>query len=57
MPEFMALLLFITICLILLLGYPVAFTLGGTALLFAGIGVLTGTYDNYLGFLPGRILV
>ena len=26
-------------------GYPVAFALGGTALLFAGIGVATGAFD------------
>ncbi len=55
MPEVMALLLFITICIVLLFGYPVAFTLGGVALIFAGIGVLTGTYDNHLGFLPSRL--
>jgi len=35
MPEIMALLLFISVCLVLLTGYPVAFALGGTALLFA----------------------
>ncbi len=55
MPEVMAILLFITICVVLLFGYPVAFTLGGVALIFAGIGMLTGTYDNHLGFLPSRI--
>jgi len=55
MPEVMALLLFITICVVLLLGYPVAFTLGGVALIFAVIGSLTGTYDNHLGFLPSRL--
>jgi tripartite ATP-independent transporter DctM subunit len=55
MPEMMAILLFITICIVLLFGYPVAFTLGGVALIFAGIGTLTGTYDNHLGFLPGRL--
>ncbi len=55
MPEMMAILLFITICVVLLFGYPVAFTLGGVALIFAGIGMLTGTYDDHLGFLPSRI--
>jgi len=55
MPEVMAILLFVTICIVLLFGYPVAFTLGGVALIFAGIGVLTGTYDNHLGFLPSRL--
>ncbi|MFV2059613.1 MAG: TRAP transporter large permease subunit, partial [Gammaproteobacteria bacterium] len=55
MPEIMAILLFVTICIVLLFGYPVAFTLGGVALIFAGIGTLTGTYDDHLGFLPGRL--
>ncbi|VAX00150.1 TRAP dicarboxylate transporter, DctM subunit, unknown substrate 6 [hydrothermal vent metagenome] len=55
MPEVMAILLFITICVVLLFGYPVAFTLGGVALIFAGIGMLTGTYDDHLGFLPSRL--
>lgn len=56
MAEFMAILLFISICLALMAGYPVAFTLGGMALLFAGIGVLTGTFDaSYLSALPNRL--
>jgi tripartite ATP-independent transporter DctM subunit len=37
-------------------GYTVAFTLGGVSLLFAGIGVLTGTFDgSYLNALPNRL--
>ncbi len=40
--EWLALLMFICVCIVLLAGYPVAFSLAGTALLFAGIGVLTG---------------
>ena len=56
MPELMALLLFISVCLILLTGYPVAFALGGTALLFAFLGVLTGTFDPaFLTALPNRL--
>ena len=56
MPEVMALLLFITVCLILLTGYPVAFALGGTALLFSFIGILTGTFDTaFLTALPNRL--
>ena len=56
MAEFMAILLFISICLALMAGYPVAFTLGGMALLFAGFGVLTGTFDaSYLSALPNRL--
>jgi tripartite ATP-independent transporter DctM subunit len=56
MPEIMALLLFITVCLVLLTGYPVAFALGGTALLFSFIGILTGTFDSaFLTALPNRL--
>ena len=56
MAELMAILLFVSICLALMAGYPVAFTLGGVSLLFAGIGVLTGTFDaGYLSALPNRL--
>ena len=56
MAEIMAITLFISICIALMSGYPVAFTLGGMALLFAGAGVLTGTFDvGYLHALPNRI--
>jgi len=37
--EWLALLMFITVCLVLLSGYPVAFSLAGTGILFAIIGV------------------
>lgn len=40
----------------LLGGYPVALTLGGVALLFALIGILTGAFNpGDLGFIPGRL--
>lgn len=56
MAEVMALLLFISVCLVLLTGYPVAFALSGTALLFAFIGILTGTFDTaFLTALPNRL--
>jgi tripartite ATP-independent transporter DctM subunit len=56
MPEVMALLLFITVCLVLLTGYPVAFALAGTALLFSFIGIITGTFDTaFLTALPNRL--
>jgi tripartite ATP-independent transporter DctM subunit len=52
----MAILLFICICAALMAGYPVAFTLGGVSLLFAGLGMLTGTFDGgYLNALPNRL--
>ncbi|MDG2090255.1 MAG: TRAP transporter large permease subunit [Gammaproteobacteria bacterium] len=56
MMELMPFLLFICICLVLLAGYPVAFSLAGTSILFAGIGVLTGTFDTaFLNAVPNRI--
>jgi TRAP-type mannitol/chloroaromatic compound transport system permease large subunit len=56
MADFIPLLMFIAVCLVLLLGYPVAFSLAGTALLFAGAGILTGYFDpSFLGALPNRL--
>lgn len=56
MAELMAILLFVSICVALMAGYPVAFTLGGVSLLFAGIGILTGSFDpGYLSALPNRL--
>lgn len=56
MAELMSILLFIGICMALMAGYPVAFTLAGVSLLFAGVGVLTGTFDaGYLSALPNRL--
>ena len=54
--EWVALLLFLSVIIVLLAGFPVAFTLGGTALIFAGIGVLTGDFnDALLTSLPNRV--
>ena len=54
--EWMALLLFATVIVALLAGFPVAFTLGGTALAFAGLGAATGTFnDALLSSLPNRV--
>lgn len=56
MIELLPLLLFACLCALLLLGYPVAFTLGGTALLFAGIGIVTGTFQpSLLLAFPDRL--
>ena len=42
--------------MVLLAGYPVAFTLAGTAILFAVIGLLTGNFEvGYLSALPSRL--
>ncbi|AKH68021.1 TRAP transporter, DctM subunit [Spongiibacter sp. IMCC21906] len=54
--EYMPLLMFVAICLVLLLGYPVAFSLAGTAMLFAGIGIVAGHFDpSFLAALPNRL--
>ncbi len=54
--EWVAALLFIAVILLLLAGFPVAFTLGGTALLFAAAGVLGGSFhEALLSGLPNRI--
>ena len=41
--EMIPLLLFLVAFLVLLAGYPVAITLGGIAVIFAGVGIWTGT--------------
>ena len=56
MSEYLALIMFLSVCLILLSGYPVAFSLAGTALLFAFIGSSTGNFDSaFLEALPNRL--
>ena len=52
----MPLLMFAVVCFILLAGFPVAFSLAGTAIIFAGIGVLTDTFNSaFLGAIPNRL--
>ena len=56
MAELVPLLLFLAVCLLLMCGYPVAFTLAGTALGFAFIGELAGGFDTtFLTALPNRL--
>lgn len=56
MAEFVPLLMFAAVCLFLLAGYPVAFTLGGVALGFAAVGLATGHFDMaFLHALPNRL--
>jgi len=51
-----ALLMFGTVVLVLLAGFPVAFTLSGTALAFAVGGLLAGVFDiGYLDAIPSRV--
>ena len=48
MVEFIPLLMFAVICLVLLAGFPVAFSLAGSALFFAALGSVYGTFDSSL---------
>jgi len=54
LAEALAIALFATLMAALLLGFPVAFTLAGVSLLFAGIGHLLGHFDLvlFLGLAP-----
>ncbi len=48
--------MFLAVCLVLLAGYPVAFSLGGTALAFALFGEMAGSFDPaFLDALPNRL--
>lgn len=54
--EWVALLLFLSVIGFLLIGFPVAFSLGGTAIIFAFFGVLGGGFEaGFLNGLPSRI--
>ena len=54
--ELLPILMFVAICLVLMLGYPVAFSLAGTAMIFAGIGIVLGYFDaSFLSALPNRL--
>jgi TRAP-type mannitol/chloroaromatic compound transport system permease large subunit len=54
--ELLPLLFFLTICVALMLGYPVAFTLMGVSFFCAGIGMGFGVFDGaYLSLIPNRL--
>ncbi len=54
--EWVAFLLFLSVILLLLAGFPVAFSLGGTALLFALVGTVGGGFEEaFLTSIPSRI--
>ncbi|MBI4274322.1 MAG: TRAP transporter large permease subunit [Rhizobiales bacterium] len=54
--EILAVLLVVAICVVLMAGYPVAFTLGGISLAFAGIGYALGLFEpGWLGAFPQRV--
>jgi tripartite ATP-independent transporter DctM subunit len=52
----MALLFFLVVCLFLMAGYPVALTLTGISLGFAGLGAMLGLFDAaYVNLIPNRL--
>lgn len=56
MDGYTSLYMFLAVCFFLVLGYPVAFTLAGTALAFAAGGILFGHFDSsFLAAMPGRL--
>jgi tripartite ATP-independent transporter DctM subunit len=56
LPEILAVLMVIAVCVVLFAGYPVALTLGGVSLAFAVIGELAGVMNfALLGALPPRM--
>lgn len=56
MSAFFAIALFVCLCGALLLGFPVAFTLAGVGLIFAGLGWLAGAFDPaFLEAMPNRV--
>ncbi len=56
MVEYIPLLMFAATFLLLLLGYPVAMTLAGTALISAGIGMAFGVFDpSFIMATPNRM--
>ncbi len=64
--ELLSLLMFFAIIGVLMLGFPVAFSLAGTSIIFAGIGYLLGVFDpsnfnslasRYVGVMLNEVLV
>ncbi|WP_290796829.1 TRAP transporter large permease subunit [Halomonas sp.] len=60
--EFMPLVMFAAVCSVLMLGYPVALSLAGTALIFAGLGyvmvqlgVPVPFESRYMSAMPNRL--
>ncbi|XPF94245.1 TRAP transporter large permease [Colwellia sp. RE-S-Sl-9] len=54
--EYLALWMFLFVCIVLVIGYPVALSLAGSALLFAGVGVFFDIFDaSILSALPSRL--
>ncbi len=53
--EILSVGMFAAVCIVLMIGYPIAFTLAGTSLAFAGLGWMFGVFDfNLLGAMGLR---
>ncbi|MEE4244415.1 MAG: TRAP transporter large permease subunit [Kangiellaceae bacterium] len=66
MIEALPFIMFMFVCLTLMIGYPVAFTLAGSALIFAGLGIyfdwinpviLNATFNRTFGIMNNQVLV
>ncbi len=66
MMEWLPFLMFAVVCICLMIGYPVAFSLAGSALIFAAIAVafdwlnpllLNATFDRIFGIMNNQVLV
>lgn len=56
MSFYLPLILFLCTCLVLMAGFPVAFSLGGVAVIFAAIGIACDAISpSYLMLLPNRL--
>src|SRR6266705_4414652 len=56
LAETIAVAMVVAVCTVLMVGYPVALTLGGVSLMFAVLGHLAGVMDlAFLGALPQRV--
>jgi len=54
--EWISLVMFAAVVIVLLTGFPVAFCLGGVALIFALGGIIGGVFDAaFLGLMPNRL--
>ncbi|MGE0855068.1 MAG: TRAP transporter large permease subunit, partial [Hyphomicrobiaceae bacterium] len=54
--EIMSIVLLVVVCAAMMMGFPVAFTLGGVSVLFALVGNAMGVFDLiFLHAVPGRI--
>ncbi|MBT7757951.1 MAG: TRAP transporter large permease subunit, partial [Rhodospirillaceae bacterium] len=54
--EVFVIAMFFGVCGFLMIGFPVAFSLAGTALIFAGVSYAFGVFDlAFMGILPNRV--